>query len=643
MNKGSRCRAKEGIRNETRVSNRAGPAEVDGATQEDARSVREERGQGPGVERRRQGETQGAEEASNAVSGARIPGGGGGERRGFERGRERASGTDRSAGKMAERRKRQALPPVLSSRSADGTMRVGSDYQATIPDYQPDAPPRPNEKEVMGMLVWSPQHNIPEAKLEEYITIAKEKHGYNVEQALGMLLWHKHSVERSFIDLANFTPFPDEWTVEDRVLFEQAFSFHGKSFHRIQQMLPDKSIGSLVRYYYGWKKTRSRTSLMDRQARRFASKREDRCISEALLKGDEDPEARPVEGSVKPREVLHEPKTELGGETWAAQPNHTVPAIRRDVALVHPRHPHHPHHAGRARHRPPRDMHLAKEDLSVLSASREPGELCRHLEAELVALKRQVQSAKQANSRLKVQLQAGVEAYRPPELVMKLNPRWTVEEQLLTVQGIRRYGLNFQAITEVTGTKSTAQVKTFFLNYRRRFNLDEVLMEWEAEQGSVPGAESMGLQDGVGGTTAENERTRSIGDQVHSTGIPYQSVPSIPTVVQTSACDSVIPSVNPPPPPLRPAPPTTPAFILRQPPPLQPQPPNVPSLNRPSLPCLTSSRTLTPSHPGLTPPPPLFRPGASALQPCPPSPPPAPPPPVPEPSGSVMESDSCAK
>ncbi|MGH0186810.1 UNVERIFIED_CONTAM: hypothetical protein FKN15_022564 [Acipenser sinensis] len=66
--------------------------------------------------------------------------------------------------------------------------------------------------------------------------MAKEKHGYNMEQALGMLLWHKHDVEKSLADLANFTPFPEEWTLEDKVLFEQAYSFHGKSFHRIQQM-----------------------------------------------------------------------------------------------------------------------------------------------------------------------------------------------------------------------------------------------------------------------------------------------------------------------------------------------------------------------------------------------------------------------
>lgn len=56
-------------------------------------------------------------------------------------------------------------------------------------------------------------------------------------QALGMLFWHKHSFEKALADLPNFTPFPDEWTVEDRVLFEQAFNFHGKSFQRIRQMV----------------------------------------------------------------------------------------------------------------------------------------------------------------------------------------------------------------------------------------------------------------------------------------------------------------------------------------------------------------------------------------------------------------------
>ena len=73
-----------------------------------------------------------------------------------------------------------------------------------------------------------------------------------------MLFWHKHNVEKSLADLPNFTPFPDEWTVEDKVLFEQAFSFHGKSFHRIQQMVG--SLYPIQLYYYS---TTSMLPLLD--------------------------------------------------------------------------------------------------------------------------------------------------------------------------------------------------------------------------------------------------------------------------------------------------------------------------------------------------------------------------------------------
>ena len=33
-----------------------------------------------------------------------------------------------------------------------------------------------------------------------------------------------------------------------------------------------------VKYYYGWKKTRTRTSLMDRQARKLQTQREDQAL-----------------------------------------------------------------------------------------------------------------------------------------------------------------------------------------------------------------------------------------------------------------------------------------------------------------------------------------------------------------------------
>merc|ERR1719233_1800206 len=89
-------------------------------------------------------------------------------------------------------------------------------------------------------------------------------------------------------DLANYTPFTGNWYMEDMVMFEQAFQYHGKSFQRIRQMLPDKSIADLVKYYYSWKKTRTRTSMMDKQAQLVAKVREEGLYGEEYDPEDSD-------------------------------------------------------------------------------------------------------------------------------------------------------------------------------------------------------------------------------------------------------------------------------------------------------------------------------------------------------------------
>uniref|UniRef100_A0AAX7SYJ0 REST corepressor 3 n=1 Tax=Astatotilapia calliptera TaxID=8154 RepID=A0AAX7SYJ0_ASTCA len=428
----------------------------------------------------------------------------------------------------------------------DVGMRVGADYQATIPDFEPGAT-KYTDKDSGGMLVWSPYHTIIDSKLDEYIAIAKEKHGYNVEQALGMLFWHKHNIEKSLADLPNFTPFPDEWTVEDKVLFEQAFSFHGKSFHRIQQMLPDKSISSLVKYYYSWKKTRSRTSLMDRQARKLANR------SNQDESDEEIQDANPIEA----HDSDYDPSKETKKENQAEPP---VPGSK--VALGRREHQtlQHRHHQ-RSRCRPPKGMYLTQEDVVAVSCSSSAANtLLRQLDMELVSLKRQVQNAKQMNSGLKHMLESGIEDFRLPECNQKVNARWTTDEQLLAVQGVRKYGKDFQAIADVIGNKTVGQVKNFFVNYRRRFNLEEVLQEWEAEQGTkAPNGDSatLGEEGKNSSNTPSGKSTDEEDDEVR--------LPQTPMISSTSSS-----SLHQPPPLLRPSLPATPS-LHRQPPPLQQQ------------------------------------------------------------------------
>lgn len=355
-----------------------------------------------------------------------------------------------------------------------GGMRVGPQYQASVPDYDPEVAKASQERENLGMLVWFPNQNLAEAKLDEYIAIAKERHGYNMEQALGMLFWHKHNIEKSLADLPNFTPFPDEWTVEDKVLFEQGFGFHGKTFHRIQQMLPDKSIASLVRFYYSWKKTRSKTSVMDRHARKHKRDREE---SEDEMEEN---------GGSSPSDLEYDPNKEEKKESGPApekpEPKPVPPPkpahVKKEPLGPPGKHPH------RAKKKPPKGMHLTQADVSAMSSSTPAAvSVLRQLDMELVSIKRQIQSIKQTNSALREKLEVGVDMYRLPEVTQKFNARWTTEEQLLAVQAIRKYGRDFQAISDVIGNKSVVQVKNFFANYRRRFNLDEVLQEWEAEHG----------------------------------------------------------------------------------------------------------------------------------------------------------------
>ncbi|XP_071996298.1 REST corepressor 3 isoform X1 [Engystomops pustulosus] len=467
----------------------------------------------------------------------------------------------------------------------DVGMRVGADFQARIPDYEPGAT-KYTDKDNGGMLVWSPHHSISDLKLDEYIAIAKEKHGYNVEQALGMLFWHKHNIEKSLADLPNFTPFPDEWTVEDKVLFEQAFSFHGKSFHRIQQMLPDKTIASLVKYYYSWKKTRSRTSLMDRQARKLASKNNNG-------ESDEDvEEAHPKDANDSDYDPKKEAKKEPSGEP-CIQPVKVALGRREYQSLQHR------HHSQRSKCRPPKGMYISKDDVVAVSCSPNAANtILRQLDMELISLKRQVQNTKQVNSALKQKLEGGIEEFKPAELNQKINARWTTEEQLLAVQGVRKYGKDFQAIADVIGNKTVGQVKNFFVNYRRRFNLEEVLQEWEAEQGTqASNGDASTLGDDTkntshvpsGKSTDEEDETQS-SQTAPPTGQspPAQSVAPAPTAPVTA--------LNQPPPLLRPTLPAAPA-LHRQPPPLQQQARFVqprPTLNQPPPPLIRPASSLPP-------------------------------------------------
>lgn len=394
-------------------------------------------------------------------------------------------------------------------------MRVGREFQAIIPDLvsenKEDAKHDPHLKH-NALLVWSPVDEIPNSKLDDYVHVAKDKHGYNVEQALGMLLWHKHNLDKSLTDLANFTPFPDEWSMEDKILFEQAYSSHGKSFKRIQQTLPDKSVATLVKYYYSWKKTRSRTSLIDRQAKRMAVQKEpiNEPESDNSDSSDSDfepeKETRQSNGQSKPKLINKQPPVQgtqqtasisgpcVNCHTQSSQLHSTQKGnmcsacyqFLRRTGTLRQRHEGREtrtgHRGNKVKRKAPKGMVLSQDYLIAVSGTQGDSHV-RPQEMEIVNLKRQIQMNKQSISQNKYQLDSGIEVFRQGDQNTKNNARWSNEELLLAVQSVRRYGKDFQAMAEVLGNKSVSQCRNFFVNYKRRFNLQQVLEEYEAEQG----------------------------------------------------------------------------------------------------------------------------------------------------------------
>ncbi|XP_022093654.1 REST corepressor 3-like isoform X2 [Acanthaster planci] len=454
-------------------------------------------------------------------------------------------------------------------------MRVGADYQAEIPEMITDVPAvRRGDSRQEALLVWLPNGDISDAKLDEYILLAKERYGYNTEQALGMLFWHKHNVDKSLADLPNFTPFPDEWSVEDKVLFEQAFSFHGKSFHRIRQMLPDKSISCLVKYYYQWKKTRTSTSLMDRQARKLAGgqKENESEVSDAEEKTDEK-----MDETFDPEKESKTPQTEASTKSICSNcastvsQLHTTPkgllcnacysfwrrtgVMRTHVGPVRNETTSHRHHPFRTKKKPPKGMYLDHDDLMAMTTN-QGDSIFKALDAEIINLKRQIQLNKQFLGQQRSKL-FDLNDYRLTDAAPRNNSRWTSEEQLIAVQAIRKYGRDYQAIADVVGNKNAAQCRSFMVNFRRRFDLDKVLEEWEADN------------------SAQLKELKSKEEAEQQT----DSAPS----VTTSTTQTVGSSNNAPPPLLRPAgqspsirpPPlqaqqrfVSPRVSLQQPPPL---------------------------------------------------------------------------
>ncbi len=198
--------------------------------------------------------------------------------------------------------------------------------------------------------------------------------------------------------------------------------------------LPDKSIASLVKYYYSWKKTRSRTSLMDRQAKKLTSHKDDGSDvgSDANSDNDSDNGNGNQKESVVSSVRDGKPMCSNCFTTSSGNFHNTNKGLlcrtcysywRRTGAMKNASVPK-KHETGSTRHiqlkprKPPRGMYLNFEDLSTIAngPSGQGDAILKVLDSEVITLKRNVQNNKQIISQLKHKTAGGIESYRIPEV-----------------------------------------------------------------------------------------------------------------------------------------------------------------------------------------------------------------------------------
>ncbi|KAG7235430.1 hypothetical protein INR49_002660 [Caranx melampygus] len=171
--------------------------------------------------------------------------------------------------------------PVQKTLLADqGEIRVGSKYQAEIPDMLAEGESDNRVHEKLETKVWDPNNQLKDPQIDQFLVVARAvgtfARALDCSSSIRQPSLHMSAAAASRditlknnYDLAKAmsTLVPqggpvlcrdemEEWSASEAMLFEEALEKYGKDFNDIRQdFLPWKSLASVVQFYYMWKTT----------------------------------------------------------------------------------------------------------------------------------------------------------------------------------------------------------------------------------------------------------------------------------------------------------------------------------------------------------------------------------------------------
>ncbi|XP_074244323.1 nuclear receptor corepressor 1 isoform X10 [Saimiri boliviensis] len=256
--------------------------------------------------------------------------------------------------------------------------------------------------------------------------------------------------------------FMNVWTDHEKEIFKDKFIQHPKNFGLIASYLERKSVPDCVLYYYLTKKNENYKALV----RRNYGKRRGRNQQQIARPSQEEKVEEKEEDKAEKTEKKEEEKKDEEEKDEKEDPKeNTKEKDKMD---------------GTAEETEEREQATPRGRKTANSQGRRKGRITRSMTNEAAA----------ASAAAAAATEEPPPPLPPPPEPISTEPvetsRWTEEEMEVAKKGLVEHGRNWAAIAKMVGTKSEAQCKNFYFNYKRRHNLDNLLQQHKQKASRKP-------------------------------------------------------------------------------------------------------------------------------------------------------------
>ncbi|XP_012506869.1 PREDICTED: nuclear receptor corepressor 1 isoform X6 [Propithecus coquereli] len=252
--------------------------------------------------------------------------------------------------------------------------------------------------------------------------------------------------------------FMNVWTDHEKEIFKDKFIQHPKNFGLIASYLERKSVPDCVLYYYLTKKNENYKALVRRNYGKRRGRNQQQIARPSQEEKVEEKEEDKTEKTEKKEE---EKKDEEEKDEKEDSKENTKEKDKMEGTAEEPEE---------------REQATPRGRKTANSQGRRKGRITRSMTNEAAA----------ASAAAAAATEEPPPPLPPPPEPISTEPvetsRWTEEEMEVAKKGLVEHGRNWAAIAKMVGTKSEAQCKNFYFNYKRRHNLDNLLQQHKQKE-----------------------------------------------------------------------------------------------------------------------------------------------------------------